>query len=90
MTNNHAKQFTLDMKVTKKEKPDPRNTLNDLTNKEWMFFTRSVWITTYPNELGFELRKKQGGNKPPRLMKDLIEFFTKKGTFMKGFAKRKE
>lgn len=67
------------MKVTKKEMPDPRNTLNDLTNKEWMFFTRNVWITTYPNELSFELRKKQGGNKPPRLMKDLIEFFTKKG-----------
>jgi DNA modification methylase len=43
-----------------------------------MFFTRNVWITSYRNELGFELRKKQGGNKPPRLMKDLIEFFTNK------------
>lgn len=79
MKANNLKQLTLDMKVSKKEMPDPRNTLNDLTNTEWMFFTRSVWITTYPNELGFELRKKQGGNKPPRLMKDLIEFFTKKG-----------
>jgi len=79
MKKNRDKQLTLDMKVSKKEMPDPRNTLNDLTNKEWMFFTRSVWITTYPNELGFRLRKKQGGNKPPRLMKDLIEFFTKKG-----------
>jgi hypothetical protein len=67
------------MKLSKKEIPDPRNTLNDLTNTQWMFFTRNVWITTYPNELGFELRKKQGGNKPPRLMKDLIEFFTKNG-----------
>jgi len=76
---SNEKQLTLDMKVTKKEMPDPRNMLNDLTNTQWMFFTRSVWITTYPNELGFELRKKQGGNKPPRVMKDLIEFFTKKG-----------
>lgn len=79
MNTSNEKQLTLDMKVSKKELPDPRNALNDLTNTEWMFFTRSVWITTYPNELGFKLRKKQGGNKPPRLMKDLIEFFTKKG-----------
>lgn len=79
MKKDRPKQFTLDMKVSKKEKPDPRNTLNDLTNTKWMFFTRSVWITTYPKELSFKLRKEQGGNKPPRLMKDLIEFFTKKG-----------
>jgi len=79
MNRNREKQLTLDMKISKKDIPDPRNTLNDLTNTEWMFFTRSVWITTYPNELGFKIRKKQGGNKPPRLMKDLIEFFTKKG-----------
>lgn len=79
MKTHDEKRITLDMRVSKKKLPDPRNTLNDLTNTEWMFFTRSVWITTYPNELGFELRKKQGGNKPPRLMKDLIEFFTKKG-----------
>jgi len=79
MKSNREKQLTLDLKVSKKEMRDPRNPLNDLTNTEWMFFTRSVWITTYPNELGFELRSKQGGNKPPRLMKDLIEFFTRKG-----------
>jgi len=72
-------KFTRNTKVSKKEQPDPRNNLNDLSNTEWMFFTRNVWITSYPNELGFELRKRQGGNKPPRLMKDLIEFFTKKG-----------
>lgn len=58
---------------------DARNKLNDLTNTEWMFFTRNVWITTYPNEIGFLLRKKQGGNKPPRLMADLIKFFTREG-----------
>jgi DNA modification methylase len=73
------KQFTLEMEPSKRSQPDPRNTLNDLTNTEWMYFTRSAWITTYPNDLGFELRKKQGGNKPPRLMADVIKFFTKAG-----------
>jgi DNA modification methylase len=58
---------------------DHRNTLNDLTNAQWMYFSRNVWTTTYSSELGFDLRKKQGGNKPPRLMKELIEMFTKKG-----------
>ncbi len=79
MPEKKERQFTLDMKPTKKDAPDPRNTLSDLTNTEWMFFTRNVWITNYPNEIGFELRRKQGGNKPPRLMADLIKFFTKKG-----------
>jgi DNA modification methylase len=77
MTEKRGKQFTLEMEPSSKDVPDPRNTLNDLTNTQWMFFTRTVWITNYPNDTGFELRKKQGGNKPPRLMKDLIEFFTK-------------
>jgi DNA modification methylase len=79
MKTDNKKQLTRDEKVAKRGPPDPRNNLNALSNTEWMFFTRNVWITSYPNELGFELRKKQGGNKPPRLMKDLIEFFTKKG-----------
>jgi DNA modification methylase len=79
MKTNNKKQLPRDKKTAKRALPDPRNSLNDLSNTEWMFFTRNVWITSYPNELGFELRKKQGGNKPPRLMKDLIEFFTKKG-----------
>lgn len=73
------KQYTLDMRPSKKELPDTRNPLNELTNTEWMFFTRNVWITSYPNDVGFELRKKQGGNKPPRLMEDLVKFFTKSG-----------
>lgn len=79
MKTDNKKQLTRDKKVAKRGFPDPRNNLNDLSNTEWMFFTRNAWITSYPTELGFELRKKQGGNKPPRLMKDLIEFFTKKG-----------
>ncbi len=62
-----------------KPKADPRNTLNELTGEQWLFFTRSVMSTAYPSELSHGLRKAHGANKPPRLMKELIEFFTKGG-----------
>ena len=57
----------------------PRNTLNELTGEEWLYFTKSVWTTAYPSELGHVLRKAHGANKPPRLMARLIEFFTRTG-----------
>ena len=57
----------------------PRNTLNELSGEEWLYFTKSVWTTAYPSELGHLLRKQHGANKPPRLMARLIEFFTRSG-----------
>jgi DNA modification methylase len=57
----------------------PDNTLNELSGEEWLYFTKSVWGTAYPSELGHELRKRHGANKPPRLMARLIEFFTSSG-----------
>ena len=57
----------------------PENTLNELTGEAWLYFTKSVWTTAYPSELGHSLRKAHGANKPPRLMARLIEFFTKGG-----------
>jgi len=57
----------------------PKNTLNELSGEEWLYFTKSVWTTAYPSELGHALRKAHGANKPPRLMARLIEFFTKSG-----------
>ncbi len=57
----------------------PANTLNELSGDEWLYFTKSVWGTAYPSELGHELRKRHGANKPPRLMARLIEFFTVPG-----------
>ena len=57
----------------------PRNSLNELTGEEWLYFTKSLWTTAYPSELGHALRKAHGANKPPRLMARLIEFFTKSG-----------
>ena len=57
----------------------PRNTLNELSGDEWIFFTKSVLTTAYGSELGHALRKKHGANKPPQLMRELIEFFTPAG-----------
>jgi DNA modification methylase len=57
----------------------PGNDLNELSGETWLYFTKSVWTTAYPSELGHRLRKAHGANKPPRLMARLIEFFTRTG-----------
>ena len=57
----------------------PRNHLNELSGEEWLYFTKSLWTTAYPSELGHDLRRAHGANKPPRLMAKLIEFFTTGG-----------
>ncbi|MET1232871.1 MAG: DNA methyltransferase [Candidatus Limnocylindrales bacterium] len=56
----------------------PDNVLNELTGEAWLYFTKSLWTTAYPSELGHAARKVHGANKPPRLMARLIEFFTVK------------
>ena len=67
--------------------PHPRNHLNELSGEEWLYFTKSLWSTAYPSELGHALRRKHGANKPPRLMAKLIEFFTRGGeTVLDPFA----
>jgi DNA modification methylase len=65
--------------VQERRPPHPRNDLNELSGEEWLYFTKSVWSTAYPSELGHERRKAHGANKPPRLMARLIEFFTRTG-----------
>lgn len=57
----------------------PANTLNELSGEEWLYFTKSVWTTAYPRELGHDRRRAHGANKPPRLMARLIEYFTRTG-----------
>jgi len=57
----------------------PSNGLNELTGEEWLYFTKSLWSTAYPSELGHDLRRAHGATKPPRLMARLIEFFTTSG-----------
>jgi DNA modification methylase len=60
---------------------DKRNKLNNLTGREWVFFTNSVWITGYSptakENIGLKYRKIHPSPKPPALMKEIIEFFTK-------------
>jgi DNA modification methylase len=57
----------------------PDNALNELAGDEWLYFTKSLWTTAYPSELGHDRRRAHGANKPPRLMARLIEFFTRPG-----------
>lgn len=59
-----------------------KNTLNDLTGSEWTHFLCSVKVTSYSTkgEEGFshKLRRTHPSPKPPILLKEIIEFFTKK------------
>jgi len=64
---------------------DTRNTLNDLTGREWTYFLNSIWITAYPpiaDVYGFDVRKIHPSPKPPLLMRDIIQFFTKQGEWI--------
>jgi len=55
------------------------NRVNDLTGREWVFWTRSVITKPYPPDMQHELRSRHGGQKPPGLCADLIRAFTKSG-----------
>jgi len=57
----------------------PRNRLNDLTGKEWLYWTKSVINKPYPSNFCHKLRSRHGGQKPPELCADLIRIFTKEG-----------
>ncbi len=55
------------------------NRVNDLTGREWVFWSRSVITKPYPPDLQHALRNAHGGQKPPRLCEDLIRAFSKEG-----------
>ncbi len=55
------------------------NTVNELTGREWVFWTRSVITKPYPPNMQHALRSRHGGQKPPDLCADLIKAFTKSG-----------
>ena len=55
------------------------NRVNDLTGREWVFWTRSVITKPYPPNLQHALRSRHGGQKPPDLCADLLRVFTKEG-----------
>lgn len=55
------------------------NRVNNLTGREWVFWTRSVITKVYPPNLQHKLRSAHGGQKPPDLCADIINIFTKEG-----------
>jgi len=55
------------------------NRVNDLTGREWVFWTRSVITKPYPPNMQHALRNQHGGQKPPDLCADLLRVFTKQG-----------
>jgi hypothetical protein len=55
------------------------NTVNDLTGREWVFWTRSVITKPYPPDMQHALRSRHGGQKPPDLCADLLRVVTKEG-----------
>src|SRR5919202_4769441 len=63
--------------------PDPRNRLNDLTGREWLYFQSSVVTTAYPvsgpGSYGHNLRRAHPSPKPPQLMASLIGFIPRRG-----------
>ena len=62
---------------------DPRNSLNELTGREWTYALRSVLATRYPTSgpesYAHALRRAHPSPKPPQLMAELIRFFTRRG-----------
>ena len=56
-----------------------KNRLNELTGKEWVYWSKSVINRPYPPSLQHALRSRHGGQKPPELCADLIRLFTKTG-----------
>jgi 16S rRNA G966 N2-methylase RsmD len=58
-----------------------KNKLNDLPGGQWTFFLNSVINTRFPTNgpeaFAHDIRKIHPSPKPPQLMRDIIEFFTK-------------
>jgi DNA modification methylase len=58
-----------------------KNKLNDLPGGKWTFFLNSVINTRFPatgpEAYAHDIRKVHPSPKPPQLMRDIIEFFTK-------------
>jgi DNA modification methylase len=59
------------------------NKLNSMTGRDWTLFINSVFTTHYPTRgkegYAHEIRKIHPTPKPPQLMRDIIQFFSKEG-----------
>lgn len=64
-------------RTNKESEIDPRNTLNELTNTQWMIETKSVWFSQPPQR--DKLKAKHPATYAESDIIRLIEFFTKPG-----------
>jgi DNA modification methylase len=72
----------LEFQCETKGKYDKRNTLNDLTGKEWLRHTKSWLIVDgKPSDIVYDI-KNHPASFPPALANHFIEFFTKKGDWV--------
>ena len=66
-----------------------KNRLNDLPGGQWTFFLNSVINTRFPTSgteaYAHDIRKIHPSPKPPQLMRDIIEFFTKENELVLDF-----
>lgn len=60
--------------------PDPRNRLNELTNKDWMIETKSVWFSQPPQR--DKLKAQHPATYPEPDIVRLLNFFTKPGEWV--------
>ena len=79
MMSNQSKIELFDVNGESRGFYSPQNRLNDLTGREWVYWTKSVINQPYPHNLQHKLRSQHGGQKPPDLCGDLIRIFTKSG-----------
>ena len=72
----------LENRCETKGKYDQRNSLNDLTGKEWLRHTKS-WLVVdgKPSDIVYDI-KNHPASFPPTLANHFIEFFTKKGAWV--------
>jgi hypothetical protein len=74
-----AKKELIDLEGKSRGFYSEANEVNDLTGREWVFWTRSVITKPYPPNMQHRLRSEHGGQKPPHLCADLLRVFTKQG-----------
>ena len=66
---------------------DKRNTINDLTGKEWLFSTKTVIPRSFSRNWSLNGRSRSHNPIPSDLSKELIETFSKPGaTILDPFA----
>ena len=53
-----------------------KNTLNNLTGSQWLYFTNTLWETNIALDATHALRKAHGAIKPPAAMAELVRFFS--------------